>query len=109
LLNLAANARDALAPGGRLVLRTHAEGAGVWRLEVEDTGSGIPADRLARVVEAGYTTKPAGKGSGLGLWIVRGLVEEAGGSLTIESVEGQGTTVTVRLPTAGSRPARSAG
>lgn len=98
LLNLAANARDALAPGGRLVLRTLPEGPGTWRLEVEDSGRGIAADRLPHVLEPGYTTKPAGKGSGLGLWIVRGLVEEAGGTLTVESAEGQGTTVIVRLP-----------
>jgi signal transduction histidine kinase len=108
LLNLSANARDALPPGGRLTLRTRSEGAETWRLEVEDTGNGIPADSLGRVLEAGFTTKPAGKGSGLGLWIVRGLIEEAGGTLTLESLEGQGTTVTVRLPAAGSRPARPA-
>ncbi|KAB2966757.1 MAG: hypothetical protein F9K18_05150 [Thermoanaerobaculia bacterium] len=105
LLNLAANARDALPPGGRLVVRTRPEGPATWRLEVEDSGSGISAERLPQVLEPGYTTKPAGKGSGLGLWIVRGLVEEAGGTLTVESVEGRGTTVTVRLPAAARRPA----
>jgi len=103
VLNLATNARDAMEEGGRVIVRSTAEGR-YWRLEVEDSGVGIPESRLPHLFEAGYTTKGTGKGSGLGLWIVRGLVEEAGGEIAIESVTGRGTRVVVRLPLANLSP-----
>jgi signal transduction histidine kinase len=101
VLNLAANARDAMPSGGVLALRSRLEDDGAhWTLEVEDAGAGIPTADLERLFEPGYTTKPKGKGTGLGLWIVRGLVEEAGGRVHVESTPGQGTRVRVRVPVA---------
>ena len=66
------------------------------QLELRDTGSGIPAVQLARIFEPLYTTKPGG--TGLGLYIVHEIVAAHAGQVTVESVEGQGTTVTVTLP-----------
>jgi signal transduction histidine kinase len=63
---------------------------------VQDTGEGIAADRLARIFDAFYTTKPTG--TGLGLALCKKLVAQQGGSLTVESVEGEGTTFVVLLP-----------
>jgi len=96
-LNLIANARDAMPTGGRVTLRTRHDGAG-WRLEVEDTGIGIEASRIDAAFDSGYTTKSQPRGSGLGLWIVRSLAEEAGGKVWIESSPGRGTRVGVELP-----------
>jgi two-component system sensor histidine kinase HydH len=66
------------------------------QLEVQDTGSGIAAERLERIFEPLYTTKPAG--TGLGLYIVQEIVAAHGGQVTVTSVEGQGTTFTITLP-----------
>ena len=95
LLNLAANAREAMPAGGVLEVRTRSA-AGAWIVEVEDNGTGIPAAELERVFEPGRSSRRGG--AGLGLWIVRGLVEELGGSVRIESRVGHGTCFTVRLP-----------
>jgi signal transduction histidine kinase len=98
LLNLAANARDAMPEGGVLEVRSALVGA-EWVLEVEDSGRGIAAGRLDRLFEPGYVA--SGSGTGLGLWIVRGLVEELGGSLALASRAGgggRGTRLIVRLP-----------
>lgn len=105
LLNLAANGRDAMVEGGRLSIRTAVDHDGQWCLEVEDSGVGISAERMARLFEPGVSTKPAGKSGGLGLWIVRSLVEEAGGRLEMHSAEGRGTLVRLRLPLAPNAPA----
>ena len=107
LMNLAANARDAMARGGRVVLRAQpADGAApaglpagrYVALSVADAGVGMTAEVLARVSEPFFTTKPAGRGTGLGLALARGFAERVGGSLQIESEPGQGTTVTLWLP-----------
>jgi len=98
LLNLVANGRDAMVQGGRLEIRTAVDGDGHWCLEVEDSGVGIPSDRMALLFDPGFTTKPAGQGGGLGLWIVRSLVEEAGGGVEVRSAEGRGTVVRLHLP-----------
>ncbi len=109
LLNLVVNARDALSVGGRVCISTsnesrrlpgHAADADhdCLRLAVEDDGSGMSAQVLQRVFEPFFSTKPAGVGSGLGLPVVEGIVEQHGGMLTIESHVGRGTTVVVRLP-----------
>jgi len=103
ILNLATNARDAMPDGGRLIVRSSVDGR-KWRLDVEDSGGGIPEERLPHLFEAGYTTKEPGQGSGLGLWIVRGLVEEAGGEIAIESAAGFGTKVVIRIPQAPAGP-----
>jgi PAS domain S-box-containing protein len=95
--NLLTNALDALAGAGRITVSTAAAGGRV-RLEVADTGAGIPAERLARIFEPFYTTKEAGKGSGLGLAIATTLAEALGGSLTAESRVGAGSCFRLWLP-----------
>jgi signal transduction histidine kinase len=98
VLNLAANARDAMPLGGRLSIRSRAVEGERWRLEVADSGSGIPPENLGRLFDPAFTTKAAGKGTGLGLWIVRSLVEQAGGHVSVKSALGRGTVVLVELP-----------
>ena len=95
--NLLTNALDALAGGGRVTVSTAAAGERV-RLEVADTGPGIPAEQLARIFEPFYTTKEAGRGSGLGLAIATTLAEALGGSLTAESKVGVGSCFRLWLP-----------
>jgi len=106
LINLIINACDAMPQGGRLTLETAAdEAAGVVEVRIGDTGCGIPADVLPRVLDPFFTTKD--KGTGLGLSVVYGIVERHGGSLDIASQVGVGTTVTIRLPAA-AQAARAA-
>ena len=97
--NLAANALKFTPRGGRVDLRLDLEGNQV-RLEVRDNGRGIPEKDLKRLFEKFFRASNAGgtAGSGLGLYIVRRLVERAGGVLRVESREGQGTRFTVWLP-----------
>ena len=123
LVNLAANARDAMPDGGVLTLTAAPEGvradgdapstpktgaplleAGRYiRLSVGDTGSGMTQDVLARAAEPFFTTKPSGRGTGLGLAMARGFAEQSGGSLQIDSVAGQGTVVSLWLPVTAAR------
>jgi len=109
LLNLVTNSRDAMSHGGRLRISTSnvqlAEEevgrlpAGPYvRIAVSDTGSGIPADIVARVVEPFFTTKPVGEGTGLGLSQVYGLVQESRGELKIDSIPEESTTIAMFLP-----------
>lgn len=109
LKNLAANARDAMPNGGSMTIETaRVERGGApgtpprpyVMLAVSDTGVGIPPELLSRVTEPLFTTKEAGKGSGLGLSTVEGIVRQRGGYLTIESVPGEGATFRVFLPQA---------
>ncbi len=97
---LAENAIDAMPQGGMLTLRTHNEGAGV-RLEVRDTGVGIPAENVAKIFDPFFTTKEIGRGTGLGLAVCYGIVTEHGGHIEVNSTVGRGTTFTVSLPAAG--------
>jgi two-component system, NtrC family, sensor kinase len=97
LLNLVSNAVDAMPAGGRLSLAARPDGDGV-ALVVADSGAGIPAEDLARVFEPLYTTKPPGKGTGLGLPILREIVEAHGGRVRLESRAGEGTIAVVCLP-----------
>lgn len=96
-LNLAANARDAMPGGGRLTLATRAH-AGIWTLEMTDTGAGVPEGAVEQLFDEGFTTKPAAEGGGLGLWIVRGLVDEAGGQVSLTRSAGGGAVARVTLP-----------
>jgi PAS domain S-box-containing protein len=97
LLNLVVNARDAIAGGGTITLSTEVTPAGVL-VKVADTGAGMPEAVVQRAVEPFFTTKEVGKGSGLGLSQVYGLMQQAGGELAIASTVGAGTCMTLRFP-----------
>ncbi|MEK7277768.1 MAG: ATP-binding protein, partial [Chloroflexota bacterium] len=102
LINLLNNARDAMPQGGVITLRTRQTAAGAV-IEVADQGLGIPPDSLSKVFDPFYTTKEIGKGSGLGLSIVAGIVRAHNGTVEAHS-EGpeRGTTFTITLPIASS-------
>jgi PAS domain S-box-containing protein len=95
LLNLVQNALDAMPSGGTLTVTSHGTPAHV-QLVIRDTGSGIPAEQLPKIFEPLYTTKP--EGTGLGLYIAQEIVAAHGGQITVESVEGHGTTFTITMP-----------
>ena len=97
LVNLCFNARDAMPSGGSLALRGYADDHWVT-IEIVDSGTGMDESTRRRVFEAFFTTKPAGVGTGLGLWIVNALVDAVSGKVEIESQVDAGTTVRVRLP-----------
>jgi hypothetical protein len=97
LVNLVANARDAHA--GSITIRTRDEGGDVL-LAVVDDGDGMDGRTRAHAVDPFFTTKESHKGSGLGLSIVHGIVQRAGGTLELESAPGRGVTVAIRLPVA---------
>ncbi len=114
LLNLAVNAKDAMPDGGqlRIVGReavSHGQsgleaGRKYVQLTIEDTGEGMSQATLSHATEPFFTTKGVGKGTGLGLAMVRGVAEQSGGTLSIESVEGEGTKVTLWLPVSDTQP-----
>jgi CheY-like chemotaxis protein len=111
VVNLANNARDAMPDGGKLTLSAVVEvveantvppadlqpGRYV-RLSIADTGTGMDAATLARALEPFFSTKPPGQGTGLGLSMAKGFVEQSGGALAIDSTKGLGTTVRLWLP-----------
>jgi len=100
LVNLVANAGDAMPDGGSL--RLHAGLGGPERgsvlIEVADTGHGMSPEILARIFDPFFTTKPPGKGTGLGLCSLKALVEEGGGSLEADSKPGKGSRFRIYLP-----------
>ena len=114
LLNLVVNARDAMGNGGRLRIATGAADIDAARaslmpgiepgpyvvISVQDNGAGMTADVRQRAFEPFFTTKDTGKGSGLGLSQVYGFVTQSGGHVELQSVPGQGTTVSLYLPAA---------
>ncbi len=116
ILNLALNARDAMPNGGKLIIETAladldaptaatALGLPVGRyvvVSISDTGTGIPPEVLEKVFDPFFTTKPVGLGTGLGLSMVYGFVQQSGGSVQIESQPGLGTLVKLYLPTTGA-------
>jgi two-component system, cell cycle sensor histidine kinase and response regulator CckA len=103
LLNLVFNARDAMPDGGRLAIETRlAQSDGAVEIVVTDSGSGIPPAVLPHIFEPFFTTKGAG-GTGLGLSTVYAIAEQAGGEVRARSCEGEGATLTVRLPAAETR------
>lgn len=105
LLNLALNARDAMPMGGTLSVSTEAAAGGRARLIVTDTGTGIDDAVKDRMYEPYVTTKGEGEHSGLGLAVVRAIVDQIGGTIEVTTSEGQGTTFRIDVPlAAGSAP-----
>ncbi|MCX5512605.1 hybrid sensor histidine kinase/response regulator [Kaistia algarum] len=111
LINLVVNARDAMPQGGSIVISAREanvgndedvslRGGAYVVLAVEDSGEGIDEATLLRVMEPFFTTKGPGKGTGLGLPMVRGLAEQSGGTLKIRSETGKGTVAEIWLPRA---------
>ena len=100
--NLVHNALQAMDHKGTLTVGIRREGDAV-AVAIGDTGCGIPEDIRARIFDAFFTTKPAGEGTGLGLDIVRKIVDKHQGRIDVESEVGRGTTFTVRLPIAGAQ------
>jgi PAS domain S-box-containing protein len=105
LVNLVVNARDAMPGGGTVTIRARnshlddeARTGDFVAIQVEDAGAGIPPDVVAKVFDPFFTTKPVGKGTGLGLSQVHGFAHQAGGTVTVESELGKGTTLTIYLP-----------
>ena len=112
IVNLAVNARDAMPEGGKLTVRTanvSAEeaarlshkgmpAADYVRIEVADTGTGIPAEIVDKIFEPFFSTKEVGKGTGLGLSTVYGIVKQTGGFVYVDSEAGKGTAFRIFLP-----------
>jgi two-component system, cell cycle sensor histidine kinase and response regulator CckA len=112
IVNLAVNARDAMADGGKLTVRTAnvdtpesaqlafkgMPAADYVRIDIADTGTGIPADIRDKIFEPFFSTKEVGKGTGLGLSTVYGIVKQTGGFIYVDSEEGKGTTFLIFLP-----------
>ena len=98
-INLVMNAIHAMPEGGTLRVGL-AQESDMVTLTVADTGHGIPREVLPKIFEPFFTTKEFGKGTGLGLTVVKGIIEEHQGTITVQGEEGKGTTFTVRLPIA---------
>jgi two-component system NtrC family sensor kinase len=98
VINLGFNALDALGSGGHLVVRLGQPDAGNVAIEVSDDGPGIAEAVRARMFEPFFTTKPAGKGTGLGLSVSMQIIQQHGGTMTVQSELGRGTTMSVKLP-----------
>jgi signal transduction histidine kinase len=106
LLSTLRNARQAMPRGGSLAIETRmreevdarTESRRWLRLSISDTGEGMPEHVRRHALEAFFTTKPPGAGTGLGLSIVAAIVRRAGGTITIESAPGKGTTLLIDLP-----------
>ncbi len=112
ILNLGINARDAMPDGGELIIAArnvhltdqeltdsdHAEAGDYVAISVTDTGTGMPPEVLQKVFDPFYTTKPLGQGTGLGLSMIYGFVQQSRGHVVIDSEEGRGTTIQLFLP-----------
>jgi CheY-like chemotaxis protein len=114
VMNLCVNARDAMPDGGRIVIRTDSacplvtdhrgkttKTGSHCRLIISDTGMGIPTEDIDHIFEPFFTTKEVGKGTGLGLATVYGVVQQHGGLIEVRSEVGKGTTFEISLPCAG--------
>ncbi|MDD9301745.1 MAG: response regulator [Desulfobacter sp.] len=97
LVNLLDNAMDALPPKGMIHLSTFRKGKMVC-LKILDNGPGINKDDLEKIFDPFFTTKPVDQGTGLGLFVVHRIMENLGGSIVVDSTQGQGSTFTVCLP-----------
>jgi two-component system, NtrC family, sensor kinase len=97
-INLFLNARDAMPSGGELAIQTGMNESMVV-VDITDTGSGIPEESIKRIFDPFYTTKPIGKGTGLGLAVSYGIIQEHGGRIFVDSSIGKGTHFRLKLPT----------
>ena len=97
LINLLTNAHDAIKPSGKITISTNANTDNIC-IAVSDTGSGISQDKLRKIFLPFYTTKPVGKGTGLGLSVSYSIIKNLGGTITVDSKPGLGTTFTIILP-----------
>jgi hypothetical protein len=100
--NLLLNARDAIPDGGRITISTTAVDHSVV-VEVADTGIGIAPENVAKIYDPFYTTKGVGRGTGLGLAVTYGIIQEHSGHIAVDSVTGRGTTFRITLPTSNAR------
>ncbi|HEX3282773.1 MAG TPA: ATP-binding protein, partial [Pyrinomonadaceae bacterium] len=98
--NLLLNARDAIPVGGSIRIATIPSEDHSLIVEVSDTGLGIAPENVAKIYDPFYTTKGVGRGTGLGLAVSYGIVQEHSGHISVESTPGQGTTFRITLPTA---------
>jgi two-component system cell cycle sensor histidine kinase/response regulator CckA len=112
IVNLAVNARDAMPDGGKLTVKTGnltadesaqlsykgMPAADYVRIDISDTGTGIPAEIVDKIFEPFFSTKEVGKGTGLGLSTVYGIVKQTGGFVYVDSTPGEGTTFRIFLP-----------
>ena len=100
LFNLIRNAAQAIDKKGRIAVTARASGGRVT-IDIQDTGSGIPEDKVGKLFGAFFTTKGPGKGTGLGLYIVRKIIEKNGGTICLKETQvGKGTTFTLEFPAA---------
>lgn len=98
LLNIIVNAAQAIEGTGNVTIRASA-GAGSLEIRIHDTGKGIPESVREKIFQSGYTSKPAGQGTGLGLGLSKRIIVDLhGGELDFESAPGEGTTFRIRLP-----------
>lgn len=103
LINLLQNARDAIIREGIIRVASYSSVPGWVKIEVSDTGVGIAPENLERIFDPFFTTKEVGKGTGLGLFVTQGIIENHGGRIEVNSQPGQGATFIITLPAAGAR------
>ena len=103
-VNLLNNAADAMPQGGTITLATRREDGRGVKIEIADTGRGIPEENLSKLFTPFFTTKPVGKGTGLGLSIVYGIIKMHRGQIGVKSRVGQGTTFQITLPLTPAEP-----
>jgi two-component system NtrC family sensor kinase len=101
--NLILNARDAIPDGGRITIQTTPSDDGSLVVEVSDTGIGIAPENVAKIYDPFFTTKGVGQGTGLGLAVSYGIIQEHAGRITVDSTPGKGTTFRIMLPTSRQR------
>jgi PAS domain S-box-containing protein len=107
VMNLAVNARDAMPAGGTLSIAVARRGAGTVTLTVADTGTGMPPEVRAHLFEPFFTTKGPGRGTGLGLATVQGIVTQCGGRIEVTTEVGRGTTFEIVFPSVGAEEMRA--
>jgi len=102
LMNIIINAVQAMGERGTLTVRTSEREDGYVEIRISDTGRGIPAAEIDRLFDPFYTTKESGEGTGLGLSIAYGIITKHGGTISVDSVVGEGSSFTISLPLTGS-------